>query len=309
MIRKIRSYALVCTLSSILFTALAYGRGDVKEIITQDESLWLAKNQSRIVLAVETSYAPFVFIDSSGQPAGLAHDYVLMLESKLGAHFAQRRFSSLDDIFVKVRAGEVQIVNAVTKTSSRLTFLNMTESFISVPNVIIVRKDRSGPMREENLSGLTVSLVKSYAVTENLTNKGLGLKPEFVPDDRTALLNVSFGRSDAAVIDLATASYLITQNGIANLRVAGEVAFDIQLSMAAPKDEPILFSILQKGLGAITETERQEIHKRWINTSSQSLLTDQRFWIIVGGAIIVVARMLTGRQCKIACQLRVGFNS
>ncbi|WP_348235584.1 hypothetical protein, partial [Salmonella enterica] len=75
---------------------------------------------------------------------------------------------------------------------------NFTAPFITVPNVILVRNDRSGELREENLSGLTVSLVSNYAITEYLTSKPLGLQPDLVADDLTALLNASFGRSDAA---------------------------------------------------------------------------------------------------------------
>lgn len=196
--RTISSFALISALLSLFLTAIAYGSADGKEILSAAERVWLTSNQSRLVLAVETAYAPFVFIDSKDQPTGLAHNYLRLIESKLGVHFKQRRFSSLNEIFEKVRSGEVQIVNAVTNTPARAKFLAMTESFISVPNVIIVRKDRSGPMTELDLSGSKVSLVKSYAITEHMTNRGLHLVPDIVSDDLTALLNVSFGRSDAA---------------------------------------------------------------------------------------------------------------
>ena len=159
-ITRVSSYALIFALLGIFFSAIAYGGSDVKEILTSEERLWLTKNQSRLVLAVETGYAPFVFIDSKEQPTGLVHDYMRLIESKLDTRFKQRRFSSLNDIFEKVRNGEVHIVNAVTNTPERSRFLFMTDSFVSVPNVIVVRKDRSGQMREQDLSGLKVSLVK-----------------------------------------------------------------------------------------------------------------------------------------------------
>lgn len=290
------SYGLVYALLSFFLAVMAHGSTGDKDILSADERVWLTNNQSRLVHAVETGYAPFVFLDSTGQLGGLAHDYLLLIESKLGVHFNQRQFSSLDDIFEKVRNGDVHIVNAVTNTPSRSKFLSMTEPFISVPNVIIVRKDHSGQMSERELSGLKVSLVKGYAITEHMTNRGLHFVPDMVPDDLTALLNVSFGRSDAAVIDLATASYLISEKGIANLRVAGELPFDIRLSIGSPLDEPVLHSILQKGLNAITDAERKEIKKRWINTSNQSIFSDQQFWVILGcvlsASLVILAVIL-----------------
>lgn len=261
--------------SSLLFTLLIlmggmflYSCSDDVEILSNAERRWLTENQSRITLAIESSYAPFVFIDDQDQPNGLAHDYMRLLEEKLGVHFKEERFSSLDAIFsrIKIRNGEILIANAITKTPRRDEFLAFTEPFITVPNVIVVRKERTATMSEEDLRGLKVSLVKSYAITEQLTSQGLGFEPDLVGDDLSGLLNVAFGHSDAVVIDLASASYLIDEKGITNLRVAGEAGLAIKLALGVPKHELILQGILQKGLNAITAAERQEIHNRWIST-------------------------------------------
>lgn len=287
-------YALFFALISMLFTAIAYGgTGNAKEILTPEERLWITNNQSRIVLAVETGYAPFVFLDAQGQPTGLAHDYIRLIESKIGVSFKQQQFSSLSDIFERVRAGDAYIVNAVTKTPARLQFLTFTDPFISVPNVIIVRKDRPGRISEHELSGFKVSLVQSYAITEYMTNRDLPFNPDLVPDDLSALLSVSFGRSDASVIDLATASYLISEKGITNLRVAGDMAHDIRLSIATPLNAPVLHDIIQKGLNAITDAERLEIKNRWINISKpQNIFKDRQFWIALGSVLAIAFTIL-----------------
>ena len=263
------------------------------DILTPEERLWLSENQARIVQAVETGYAPFVFSDTDGKPAGLAYDYIRAVEDKLGVRFQQRQFPALSKIFDEVTAGHIQIVNAITKTPWRSSFLHITAPYISVPNIIITRQDwAGGEVNETNLGGLTVSLVKSYAVTEYLLGRNPGLKVDMVPDDLTALLNVSFGRSDVAIIDLGTASHLISSRGIANLRFAGEVPFDIKLSMGTPLSEPMLFEILEKGLAAITDAERRDIHDRWIHVAGQNPLISARVWIPVGVAIAVVVLIL-----------------
>jgi PAS domain S-box-containing protein len=257
--------------------------------LSPSERLWLKENQSQVILAVETGYAPFTFIDPQGKPVGLANDYIRLIEAKIGASFQRQQFGSLNDIFEKVRTGEIHIVNAVTKTPAREKLLTFTDPFIVVPNVILVRKDRVGQVHEDNLSGLTVSLVKNYAITENLTGKALGLLPDLVADDLTALLNVSFGHSDAAVVDLATASYLISQKGITNLRVAGEANLSIRLAIATPVNQPVLRDILQKGVLTISPAERDEIKQRWIGVTSPSLFADWRFWLALGSVLAMVA--------------------
>ncbi|MDD2735878.1 MAG: PAS domain S-box protein [Desulfuromonadaceae bacterium] len=289
---KICRHVLSCLLLILIVSTAAHCGGD--NLLTPEEHRWLNENKSRIVLAVETGYPPYTFLDSNGKPSGLAYDYLLKLESKLGVNFSQKQFSSLDEIFSKARNGEVQIVNAVTKTPARSEFLSFTEPFISVPNVIVVRKGRPGKMLESHLSGLKVSLVKSYAVTEYLLKAETGLIADIVPNDLAAILNVSFGQSDAAVIDLATASYLIFQKGITNLRVAGEASHNIQLSMAVPRSETVLLSILQKGLNSITEAERHEIRDKWVHSPKKDIFSDWRFWVVVGGSLCVICLLIIG---------------
>lgn len=304
MMKRVRILALI-VFTGVFLTVIAYGDSNVKDILTPQERLWLTQNHSRIVYAVEANYAPFVFIGSNGEPTGLAYDYMRLVESKLGVQFKEKRFSSLEDIFTNVRSHDIQIVNAVTATPKRSEFLSFTDSFISVPNVIVVKKERQRWMEEKDLSGLQVSLVKSYAVTEYLLSKSLGITPDFASNDLEALLNVSFGKSDAAVVDLATASYLISKNGITNLRVAGETDFDIKLSMAASIDEPELRNILQKALVTIADTQHQKIRNRWINASASSVFNDWRFWALFGVILFIsLAIVIWNRTLNYQVKLR-----
>jgi len=268
------------------------GKGVSRDILNPEERRWLTENLGRIVLGVEANSAPLVFLDPQGQPTGLAHDHLVLLESKLGVCFQRRNFSTLDEILEKTRSGEIQVVNAVMETPWRSEFISFTRPFLSLPNVILVRKDRTGPMREEDLRGLRVSLVRGFATTERLTDKPKGLVPDLVPDDFTGILNVSFGHSDAGVFDLATASFLIQKKGITNLRMAGETALGMHLSMGTPKNQPQLLQILEKGLGAITQAEREEIRGRWINAASTRALPDGRFWLAMGSALLFLLVMI-----------------
>ncbi len=285
----------LATLAGVLLLVIPLtgcGKSVSRDILNPDERRWLTENQRRIVLGIETNSAPLVFLDPQGQPAGLAHDHLVLLESKLGVHFQRRPFSTLDEILEQVRSGEIQLVNAVMETPWRAEFLSFTKPFISLPNVILVRKDRPGTLHEEDLRGLRVSLVRGFATTERLMAQNMGLVPDLVPDDLTGILNVSFGHSDVGVFDLATVSYLIHKNGITNLRMAGEAGPEMLLSMGTPKNHPQLLQILEKGLGAITQAEREEIRRRWINAGSTSLFTDGRFWLALLLPFFIICTVL-----------------
>ncbi len=278
-----------------LAAAAAAQGGRNGDLLTPAERLWLEQNRDQIAIAFELNYAPFSFLDAHAQPAGLTHDYLFLVESRLGVHFRRIYFPTLDELLGKVRTGEGRfIVNALTNTPQRRRFIAFTEPFIAIPNVIITRHDREQPLREDRLSGLKVSLVKSYAVTDYLLDRKLGFVSDLVADDLTALLNVSFERSDAAVLDLATVTYLISQKGISNLTVAGETGFSNRLAMGASISEPVLRDILQKGLSSIGAEERKEIERRWFDTSPHTVFADWRLWAGFLGAFLLLLAVTGG---------------
>lgn len=263
-----------------------------KDMLTPAERQWLNANYSKITLAVETNYAPFVFQDADNNISGFSNDYMSLVESKIGVKFRTRRFPTLDSVLKSALAGQVQVVNALNPTSQRSAFLNFTDVYLSVPNVLIVRKDNFQYKSIADLAGKRVSSVKGYAVTTYLEGKYPDMLPDLVDNEFTALANVSFGVSDAAVIDLATASYLISKHGITNLRFAGEIPFPVQLAIGSSTQMPILHTILQKGLAAITPAEKEEIRNRWIIKDNKGFLADWRFWVIIIGVAVILLLIL-----------------
>ena len=67
-IRKISLSLVICVLIGLIGTTFMPMNVDGSvDILTPSERDWLNKNQSRIILAIESGYAPFIFLDSHGQ--------------------------------------------------------------------------------------------------------------------------------------------------------------------------------------------------------------------------------------------------
>ncbi len=69
-----------------------------------------------------------------------------------------------------------------------------------------------------------------------------------------------FGYVDA----LSIIAYNIQQNKMIDLKIAGKLEFNIDISIASRKNDPILNSIMQKGLDNIEKKEIQSIIGKWV---------------------------------------------
>jgi PAS domain S-box-containing protein len=255
------------------------------------EKQWLSNHRDELYFAPDPYYAPFEFYDErDGVTRGLAHDYIRLIAGKLGIQFKLIPAATFNEILSFAKQKKVSIVNAATETPERSEYLLFTKPIIEIKNVILTRKGESINLTLEKLSGKKVSLVQGYAITEYIINKYPGIKYNLVSADINAILNVSYRISDAAVIDLATASYLTEKEGISNIHVAGDAGYPVKLAIGSRKDWPELNSILNKGLDSITPQERDEIYRRWIGLKNISFAQSREFRI----AVLLIISLFAG---------------
>tara|TARA_B100000959_G_scaffold287241_1_gene370403 strand:- start:5805 stop:7871 length:2067 start_codon:yes stop_codon:yes gene_type:complete len=272
-----------------ILPGLAYSeKGLEKNTLTSKEREWLDKNDGNIVLAPESNYPPFIFVDKKDGMKGISVDYIKLIEQKLGFKFQIASSYQLDVNLKKAQKGTVDVLTSLKKTPVRSKYLLFTKSYIEIPAVIVVRKEEKSSLTLEKMNGMKIAIGDGYGVHTYIQRefKNLDLLP--VPDDLIGLRMLSFGEVDAVVLDVATASYFIQKEGIGNLRVAGNAEYIYNLSMASRKDLPILHRILEKGLAQITEEEKREIFSKWIRLESVSFMDNKKFWYGVLTAISVI---------------------
>jgi len=257
-------------------------------LLTQEEREWLSQHPV-LRLAPDPNFPPIEYFDETGRYRGLIADYYPLLEARLGLRFELVRAGTWDEVLAMAQRREVDIIGAAQRTPARSEYLNFTQSIIDIPNVIIVPKQTDGVVDFARLSGKKLAVTRGNALDEHVRARFPAVQIVSVADDLAGLQEVSFGRADATVVNLAIASYLIGQKGIANLRVAGDSGRSNALHIASRNDWPILNQILSKGLASITETEHQNIYRRWIRLD-EHLDQRQRLLALLGtGALFTLA--------------------
>ncbi|MDM8521870.1 PAS domain S-box protein [Desulfococcaceae bacterium HSG8] len=280
---KIRSAIAVILVATSFFTTITGCKGHMEDPLTAEERAWLNKHDDKIRLVPSSAYPPIDFFDEDGIQKGITTDIISAIERKLDFRVKRVYVNTWNEMVEAVENHDADIIGSIQDTPERREFLDFTRPYITVPNVIIVKKDADGPLILNRMKEKKVAIVKGYATYKFVKQKNPLIDIVPVKDNTEGLQRVSFGRTDAFVTDTAVASYYIEKLGISNLKVAGNVGFEWNLCLASRKDLPVLNRILEKGLSLVTHEEREIIYNKWIRLETKPFYNSREFWFILSG--------------------------
>jgi len=283
-VQTVSAYFLLLLLS---LPGAAIATPDPRLRLTQAETAWLEEHPE-LVLAPAADFAPYEFFDDKGGYRGVAADYIVLLEKRLGVRFRAARLTSEAARLQAMASGDIDLFAAVTADSPVARAANLARPHINMPGVIVAKSEY------RNLRAL---LGRRVALTHGALRVDVNAMPEdveLVPvqDVATALELISEGRVDALVTDMATASYYIHREGMTDIRIVGKTGATLSLAMGVRRDQPQLLAIMEKALDSITGDERQRIARQWIHLKETSLLYNRSFWIAMLAVAVVVLLIL-----------------
>ena len=273
--------------------AVAQNVAPPEAVLTEAELAWLEAHPV-IRVAPDPDFPPFEFFDERGDYVGIAAEYIELLGERLPVTFEIVRLENWTEVLDQARAREVDMFAAAAETTQRQEYMAFTDAHIRMPGAIITTTETSDQLTLRKLHGKRVVVVAGYAWHDLIALEHPEIELVIAPDIASALRMTSFGIVDAMMGDLATSTYPISREGLANLRVAGQPAHRLNLALAVRSDWPELVGILEKGLLAIAPAERTAIVDKWIQLRTPSLLQSKKFWAIVGGAVLTVAFVIAG---------------
>ena len=243
-----------------------YGKEQKKIDLNPRELTWLAAHKN-LRIGVDPGYAPYSFVNESGEYSGVSADFVKIIRDRLGIDMEMVPGLNWEEILEGTRQGTVDVITTARKTPERETFLNFSQTYIPTPLVIITRRDFSDIKGRYDIEGRKIALVKGYASHEKIVGDFPKIQPFWYSKPLYALRSVELGNTDAYIGSQGTSSYLMSKHTITNLKVSA--IFDDSLDgqrFAVRKDWPELAAILDKTLDTISESERLKILGQWIHT-------------------------------------------
>ncbi len=232
--------------------------------MTQAEEAWL-NDHPVITIAGPLSFPPFHYYEQ-GKPKGMSADYTTRIAAKSGLRLRIQDNLAWTQVLEHVRQGKIDLITCIGKTAERETYLDFSMPYLTFPLVIVTRDDSPFIGGIEDIYGKTLAVVPQTLTQEWLSQDGIKFSPFYVKSPLQGLEAVSFSRADAAIENLAAATYLIHQTGLTNLKIAAPTPYDnYQLYMAVPKGNPELLSIVNKTLAAISPQQKSDIRNQWLS--------------------------------------------
>ncbi|WP_028581820.1 transporter substrate-binding domain-containing protein [Desulfogranum japonicum] len=262
---------------------------DVQISLSEEEKTWIKEKKS-IVLGADHNWPPFEFIDSAGNYAGLASDYVKLIEQRTGLH-VEIRPGVWADVMKQMQQGELDGLACAVETEDREGYLSFSSPYLTVPTVIVVNRERFDIRSIHDLSGKTVSINKGSYMHEWLKKRYPQLKLHLTGSNEASLEAVSYEEADAYIGNLAVADYIIRKRLLTNLKVVKKLPeMQTSISIAIDGKQQVLNRIIQKALDSVSENEHQRIMENWYTASTENIINftpEEKQWIQEHPAVLI----------------------
>jgi len=242
--------------------------------LAPEEKSWI-KAHSAITLSITDDIPPRSFIDKDGKIKGTTVDYVRLFEQKLGlkinlvgSDWATALKLALDH--------EVDGILQAAELEERKPYLNFTQVYSYTPMAVIAGEDEPTISGPDALCGRRVGVLKDSAQSSYLMKHF----PCINVVHFKALEQVTYAFAGGE-IDAVFGNY---DYYASHLKQAGLVGFKaIYIKYLPPmgfsriglrNDEPLLLSIFDKAIAAITDEERARINNKLLGLKLPSVSAD-----------------------------------
>ncbi len=233
--------------------------------LTEEERVWLQSNP-KIRVSNEASWPPFNY-SANGKPMGFSIEFMDLLAKRTGLNVEYINGPSWAEFMAMIKSGELDVMLNIVKTAERSKYLLFTSSYAQNPNVILSRQSEQFSSLEA-LKGKTVAIVNGFFYEEILSQNYPEIKLLLLDNTLDTMKAVSYGEADASFGEQAVFTYYKHEHVMNNVVMSGEVnTGDPELALlniATTKEQPLLASILSKGVLSISKEERRLMLRKYV---------------------------------------------
>ncbi len=225
----------------------------------------------RIVVGGDQNYPPFEFIGQNGQPTGYNVDLTRAIAKAVGLDI-EIQLGPWSEVIQGLEHGDIDVIEGMFFSLERDLKFDFSPPHTVNNYVSVVRKGSGPPPSSvEELSGKRIIVEQDDIMHEFVLENAIGAQVSIVDTQETALMELSEGKSDCALVARLTALYCIKKNALENLIVGQHPFLSLEYCFAVSNNHRPLLAQFSEGLKVIEDTgEYRRIYEKWMGVYEET---------------------------------------
>lgn len=246
-----------------------------------------------IIVGIDNNYPPYEYLISDVE-TGFNVDLI-----KAVAEVMNLNIEFKADIWDKIRSdlvtGDVDVLAGMYQSSERDKVVDFSTVHVKVAHAIFTRT--SSPIHDMADAKDKIILVQNgdlmhdYLIENKITDRIIP-----VADQEEAIVLLSEGKADMAILNKFQAYYFINKNEITNVKTVGQAIIQRDYCFAVKEGNQDLQTLLNEGLGIIKSTgEYDRIYNKWfaIYHKEENAGVLKRYFTYIGLPMVVAILLIS----------------
>jgi len=261
---KKKSHVKKC-LISVLLILWAYNYAFAANLeLSIKEKQWLDKLPP-LRVGVSNSWLPINFKGDGATHQGVASDYMKLVSKKLGLKL-ESTFGTWQELQIKIKAGEIDLLPSVAFSKEKQAYLHFTEPYLSMPTIIATRIDAPHYPHIENLKEVIVGVGENFAVQARLKRDYPEMNTRGYTTIEDAVLALDSGEIDALVTNATVYTYFQNKYDLkTSIHINNTTQYTDKIAIGVRHELAPLVPLLNRALADISDDERDLILDKWAN--------------------------------------------
>ncbi|MEM6884698.1 MAG: transporter substrate-binding domain-containing protein [Verrucomicrobiota bacterium] len=258
---------------------------------TDSEKTYLSARDP-IILGLDPEWPPYSFVNPEEEIVGIDRDILDLIEQHTGLTFEILPTDSWAETYALAKEGKISVLSGMSRSPEREKHFSFTAPYLSFPLAIISRQEQPLILDIRLQPDLLVALPSGHITTERFQQDYSDHPLKISNSSRESMEWVSRRQADITMENLVTATAIIRQQGLTNLKIAGVSSYQFDLHFAVNPAEQELVAILNKALEHIGEQERLAIYNRWIEVERDDWIVWEKVWRVAVAILLVLLTMI-----------------
>lgn len=253
--------------------------------ILGSEKDWLKQN-GKIKFAYISGLAPIQYKGLSGKFSGITAEYTEQFANECESLFNIQSIAGFKKGLELLKSGKIDVLSTVVDSSSQ--DFHYTEPFISVPVVVLTRKETSLISNIISLKDKKIALVTGSGLKKKLLAIDEFKNLQMFENAKDALKALEEGKVHAFCDNLATITYLLQKEGENKFIIANTTDLTFDIGFAVRKDWQQMGVILDRFIASLTDERKMAVEHRWFNLFVEEKFSLATYWkeLLIAGLSI-----------------------